>query len=460
MLTTKENFKGNNKLLVGIVLAVLSFWLFAQSILNMGPDVQSSLGISSGAMDIGVSSTALFSGLFIVVTGGLADKLGRVKFTFIGLCLNIIGSLLIVLANGAVLFIMGRIFQGLAAAFIMPSTMTLVKTYYDGKDRQRAVSFWSIGSWGGSGLCSYFGGAVASTLGWRYVFIFSIIASVVSFLLILGTPESKNVGQKTHFDYLGLIIFIISMLSLNIGISMAQEHGLMNVIPLSLFTVMLIGFVLFYYVETRKSNSFIDFHLFENRFYLGATISNFLLNAVAGTLIVINTYMQQGRQLTPKVAGEMSLGYLVCVLIAIRVGEKILQRFGARKPMLLGAMSTFVGIFLMTLVNIQGPLYLVLVFVGYALFGTGLGIYATPSTDTAISSIPNEKVGSASGIYKMASSLGGAIGVATSIAIYHAFSGNADFHKAALCGLILNLVFCSLSILSILFVIPKKIEDK
>lgn len=460
MLTTKENFKGNNKLLVGIVLAVLSFWLFAQSILNMGPDVQSSLGISSGAMDIGVSSTALFSGLFIVVTGGLADKLGRVKFTFIGLCLNIIGSLLIVLANGAVLFIMGRIFQGLAAAFIMPSTMALVKTYYDGKDRQRAVSFWSIGSWGGSGLCSYFGGAVASTLGWRYVFIFSIIASVVSFLLILGTPESKNVGQKTHFDYLGLIIFIISMLSLNIGISMAQEHGLMNVIPLSLFTVMLIGFVLFYYVETRKSNSFIDFHLFENLFYLGATISNFLLNAVAGTLIVINTYMQQGRQLTPKVAGEMSLGYLVCVLIAIRVGEKILQRFGARKPMLLGAMSTFVGIFLMTLVNIQGPLYLVLVFVGYALFGTGLGIYATPSTDTAISSIPNEKVGSASGIYKMASSLGGAIGVATSIAIYHAFSGNADFHKAALCGLILNLVFCSLSILSILFVIPKKIEDK
>lgn len=460
MLTTKENFKGNNKLLVGIVLAVLSFWLFAQSILNMGPDVQSSLGISSGAMDIGVSSTALFSGLFIVVTGGLADKLGRVKFTFIGLCLNIIGSLLIVLANGAVLFIMGRIFQGLAAAFIMPSTMALVKTYYDGKDRQRAVSFWSIGSWGGSGLCSYFGGAVASTLGWRYVFIFSIIASVVSFLLILGTPESKNVGQKTHFDYLGLIIFIISMLSLNIGISMAQEHGLMNVIPLSLFTVMLIGFVLFYYVETHKSNSFIDFHLFENRFYLGATISNFLLNAVAGTLIVINTYMQQGRQLTPKVAGEMSLGYLVCVLIAIRVGEKILQRFGARKPMLLGAMSTFVGIFLMTLVNIQGPLYLVLVFVGYALFGTGLGIYATPSTDTAISSIPNEKVGSASGIYKMASSLGGAIGVATSIAIYHAFSGNADFHKAALCGLILNLVFCSLSILSILFVIPKKIEDK
>lgn len=128
MLTTKENFKGNNKLLVGIVLAVLSFWLFAQSILNMGPDVQSSLGISSGAMDIGVSSTALFSGLFIVVTGGLADKLGRVKFTFIGLCLNIIGSLLIVLANGAVLFIMGRIFQGLAAAFIMPSTMALVKS--------------------------------------------------------------------------------------------------------------------------------------------------------------------------------------------------------------------------------------------------------------------------------------------------------------------------------------------
>ncbi|EHI70008.1 quinolone resistance protein NorB [Streptococcus ictaluri 707-05] len=407
-------------------------------------------------MDIGISITALFSGLFIVVAGGLADKLGRVKFTYIGLAFNIIGSLLMIITQGAFLFILGRIFQGLAAAFIMPSTMALVKTYYDGADRQRAVSFWSIGSWGGSGLCSFFGGAVASTLGWRYVFVFSIMASVLSFALIFGTPESKVETKQRKFDFIGLLIFIVTMLSLNIGISTAKENGFTSPMTLLLFAIVLVGFTIFYFVETNKSASFIDFRLFDNKFFLGATISNFLLNAVAGALIVVNTYMQQGRGLSASKAGMMSLGYLACILITIRIGEKLLQTFGAAKPMLWGALATLFGIVLMTFVNVQGPLYLVLVFVGYAIFGTGLGIYATPSTDTAISSIPNEKVGVTSGIYKMASSLGGAIGVAMSIAVYHALVTQTQFDRAAFYGLLVNVVFCTLSILSILFVIPKR----
>lgn len=410
--TNASTYKGDAKLLIGIILAVLSFWLFAQSVLNMEPTIQKKLGMTSGTMGIGVSITALFSGLFIVLTGGLADRLVRVKFSLAGLVINIIGSILLIIAQSAPLFMAGRTLQGVAAAFIMPATIALVKTYYDGAERQRAVSYWSIGSWGCSGLCSFFGGAIASTLGWRYVFIFSIIVSVISFILIMGTPESKVAVEKVKFDFFGLILFINSMLALNLGISSAQQYVLQSSRTLPLFAVVIFGLVLFYFTEKNKSNSFMDFNLFKNRFYLGATISNFLLNAVAGTLIVINTYMQIGRDLSSAVAGEMSLGYLVCILITIRIGEKLLQKMGARKPMVLGASATLIDIILMTFVNVQGPLYLVLVFIGYSIFSIGLGIYATPSTDTAISNVSDEKVGSASGIYKMASSLGGAISLA------------------------------------------------
>ncbi len=457
--TNASTYKGDAKLLIGIILAVLSFWLFAQSVLNMEPAIQKSLGMTSGAMGIGVSITALFSGLFIVLTGGLADRLGRVKFSLAGLVINIIGSILLIIAQSAPLFIAGRILQGVAAAFIMPATMALVKTYYDGAERQRAVSYWSIGSWGGSGLCSFFGGAIASTLGWRYVFIFSIIVSVISFILIMGTPESKVVVEKVKFDFLGLILFIISMLALNLGISSAQQYGLQSSRTLTLLAVVIVGLVLFYFTEKNKSNSFMDFNLFKNRFYLGATISNFLLNAVAGTLIVINTYMQIGRGLSSAVAGEMSLGYLVCILITIRIGEKLLQKMGARKPMVLGASATLIGIILMTFVNVQGPLYLVLVFIGYSIFGIGLGIYATPSTDTAISNVSDEKVGSASGIYKMASSLGSAIGVAISLAVFSSV-GADKVSTAAFLGLGVNIIFVILAIISIMFIIPKSTKMK
>ncbi|MBC8924738.1 MFS transporter, partial [Escherichia coli] len=70
-----------------------------------------------------------------------------------------IGSLLLVVTQGATLLIIGRIIQGLSAACIMPATLALMKTYFEGADRQSALSYWSIGSWGGSGICSFAGGA-------------------------------------------------------------------------------------------------------------------------------------------------------------------------------------------------------------------------------------------------------------------------------------------------------------
>jgi DHA2 family multidrug resistance protein-like MFS transporter len=450
-------YKGTNKLLIGIVLSVLTYWLFAQSLLNIAPDVQQDLGISSGILNIGISMTGLFSGIFIVVAGGLADKLGRMKLTYIGLALSVVGSALLVFANGPALFITGRILQGLSAACIMPATMALVKTYYDGKDRQRALSFWSIGSWGGSGFCSFFGGAIASSLGWRYVFIFSIIVSLVSAVLIFGTPESKvTQDSKGKFDTLGLILFVISMVALNIVVSKGSELGWFSPIILGLLVIVILGISLFYRIEKNGENSFVDFSLFENRGYLGATISNFLLNAIAGTLIVINSYVQQGRGLSAATTGMLSIGYLVLVLITIRVGEKMLQKIGARKPMILGALLSGIGVLFMSLTMVSGLAYFVLVFIGYSFFGMGLGMYATPSTDTAISSVPNEKAGVASGIYKMASSLGGALGVAISAAVYNGVSASGNYTLGANLGLMTNILFSLFAILSISFVIPKE----
>jgi DHA2 family multidrug resistance protein-like MFS transporter len=172
---------GTNKLIFGIVLAVVTFWLFAQTTLNVAPTMASDLGVTTNVSNVAVSITALFSGIFIVVAGGIADSFGRVRMTLAGLVLSAIGSLLIAASptGTAVWLITGRIVQGLSAACIMPATLALMKSYYDGAARQRALSFWSIGSWGGSGLCALFGGLVASTIGWRWIFWISIAISVI-----------------------------------------------------------------------------------------------------------------------------------------------------------------------------------------------------------------------------------------------------------------------------------------
>lgn len=148
-------YKGTNKMIVGIVFGVITFWLFAQAVFNVVPAIKNDLGIPIETLNIGISLTALFSGMFIVAAGGLADQLGRKRITYIGLILSVIGSLCLVLSQGAVLLIIGRVIQGLSAACIMPATIALIKAYFEGADRQRALSYWSIGSWGGSGVASF-----------------------------------------------------------------------------------------------------------------------------------------------------------------------------------------------------------------------------------------------------------------------------------------------------------------
>ncbi|MDN6067600.1 MAG: MFS transporter, partial [Staphylococcus equorum] len=207
-------------------------------------------------------------------------------------------------------------------------------------------------------------------------------------------------------------------------------------------------------LENKKQNPLIDFKLFNNKAYTGATLSNFLLNGVAGALLVANTFVQQGLGFNAFQTGLLSITYLVTVLLMIRVGEKILQKVGAKKPMMLGTFFNMIGIILISLTFLPSTIYVVVCIIGYLLYGLGLGFYATPSTDMAISNSPEDKVGVASGIYKMASSLGGAFGIALSGALYGIVASTTNVQTGALIGLLLNVLMALLSLIIILITVP------
>ncbi len=473
-----EGFRGNDRVLFGIILGVITFWLFAQTTLNIAPDMGRDLGIGASTMNTAVAITALFSGIFIVVIGGLADRVGRVRVVRIGLYLSILGSLLIGLAPAgrwsSIFLLTGRALQGLSGACIMPASLALVKSYWDGAARQRAVSLWSIGSWGGSGLSALFGGLVTQSLGWRYIFFASVVAALLGLVLMSGTPESRATNKATYrFDYAGVITFMVAMVALQIVVTQGNKFGWTSLPALVLVGVALVAGVLFVRVEARNPAAFVDFSLFSNSTYTGATVSNFLLNAVSGTLIVSLELVQIGGNMTAQQAGLLTLGYAVAIIAFIRVGEKLLQRFGARKPMVWGCLITGLAILFLSPANLLLKDYRILAVIGYTLFGLGLAFYATPSTDAALSSLPEDHAGTGSGIYKMASSLGAAFGVAISAAIFTALSSGTDsaswmegivtfygrqdnlaVRGAAMIALMFNVFMVAVAILSIMLTIP------
>lgn len=484
--TTTAPWKPNDRWLTGIVLAVINFWLFAQTLLNVIPGITGELGIELTLGNLAVSITSLFSGIFIVVAGGLADRLGRVKIMYIGIYLSILGSLLIALTpeqSGfvtAAMLLGGRIIQGLSAACIMPSTMALVKTYYEGKQRQRALSFWSIGSWGGSGFCALFGGLMAtSVLGWRSIFWISIVLSLLALYLLRGTPESKA-PQRTdrgRFDWSGLVCFVIALVAINVYISQGPDIGWLSLTGIGLLVVTVIFALAFFAIETKRSSAFLNLKLFRNMTFTGATLSNFLLNGAAGTLIVSLGLVQVAAGMNALQSGLLTVGYLVAILATIRVGEKLLQRFGPKRPMIWGSAIAGLGILLTSMTFVLVGQYVVLAVIGFTLFGIGLGFYATPSTDAALANVPDDEAGAAAGIYKMASSLGNAVGVAISAALFVAAQsvdpelirswglfagdqGNVALRFGGTVGILFNVFMVAIAIISIVVTVPNVKTEK
>ncbi|MEN1971094.1 MFS transporter [Luteimonas sp. MJ204] len=474
-------FKGNDSALLGIVLAVVTFWLFAQTTMNIGPMMARGIGMPMPVMNIAISLAALFSGMFTVVLGGLGDRYGRVRVVLAGNILGIAGSLLIAFAFGAAgsaMILFGRVLQGLAAGAIMPSTMALLKVYWDGRDRQRAVSMWAIGSWGGSGLTALFGGVMASTaLGWRAIFVISALVSVASILLMRQIPESAPAaGRDTKTDWAGIASLAVGLAALLIVVTQGSAIGWASLATWALLAVFLLALGAFVHAERHAANPLVDFSLFGNGVFTGAVVSNFLMNGTAGALTVSLWVLQGAAGMSAASAGYLTVGYAVFIIAFIRVGEKLLQRFGPRKPMMWGSLIVLAAIGLLMATHTMQWQYTILAAIAYSLFGLGLAFYATPSTDAALANLPGDQAGAGSGIYKMASSLGAAFGVAISAAIFTAlsesgleavgaaieFSGRQDnlaVREAGMVGLAFNALMAIAALVSITIFIPKQAKD-
>lgn len=111
-----STYKGNDRALIGFILGLLGFWLFAQTMLNINVEMGKQLSISSSVLNLAVAAAALFSGLFVVVAGNLADRFGRVRILRWGYLFGVVGGGLVACTMpgrlAVPLLIAGRIFQG------------------------------------------------------------------------------------------------------------------------------------------------------------------------------------------------------------------------------------------------------------------------------------------------------------------------------------------------------------
>ena len=117
------------------------------------------------------------------------------------------------------------------------------------------------------------------------------------------------------------------MVALNVVIAQGASLGWTSATVLTLIVIFVLATITFFRVELSVANSFVDLTLFKDKTFTGATLSNFLLNGAAGTLIVALALVQQAAGLSTLQSGLLTVGYLVAVLSTIRVGENCCRRW-------------------------------------------------------------------------------------------------------------------------------------
>ena len=169
--------KVSSKWLIFILVAIAQFMVVLDSaITNVAlPTIQKQLHFTASALQWVITAYALSFGGFLLLGGRVADLFGRKRTLLAGMSAFTMVSLLIGLSQSPTQLIVLRALQGLAAAFMSPSALSIVLvTFRDGSARNKALSYWTLVATGGAALGLLLGGALTQYFGWRWNFFINV----------------------------------------------------------------------------------------------------------------------------------------------------------------------------------------------------------------------------------------------------------------------------------------------
>lgn len=458
MNNTQSSPRSN--IIIAIMLSALTYWLFAQSFINIGPLVGQTYQTSPAVLNLSISLTSFATGIFMVAAGDIADKIGQLRMTYMGLIISMFASLLLIISDITALLIIGRILQGLSAAILLPSTVGVLNNQFKGEHLRQAISYLMISTVGGIGLAGVIGGLIATNFGWQTNFIISIGIAFIAILLLKGTPEKVSQHSHRHpFDYKGMSIFAVMIGSFTLLLTQGFEQGWFSTFSFICLSIFIITTLIFIIIERRHEVPFIDFSVLRNRPFIGAFLNNFVLNSGLGVTVVFFIYAQTHLGLSAAQSGLVTLPYAIVAVAMIRLGEKATLRFGGKLMLIIGPLFPVIGITIISMTSLQPSQYIIAVVIGFVICAIGNGLVATPGLTIAIFSMPNEKVGLATGLYKMSGTLGGAFGIALSTTVFSMLQLNYAPSVAATVTFIVSIVLMILGSLSAYMIIPKTVKS-
>jgi EmrB/QacA subfamily drug resistance transporter len=394
------------------------------------PSIQADLGFTAQGLQWVVSAYALtFAGL-LLLGGRAADLLGRRRVFMVGVVLFTLASLLCGLAWSGEALIGARAFQGIGAAVMTPTALSIITTLFqEGAERNKALGIW--GALGGFGATTAWliGGPLVDGLGWEWIFFLNIPFGLLALALIpVLLPESRAATARRSYDPAGALTITGALVVLVYAVVEAPETGWTSARTLLLFAGSAALFAAFALIESRHPAPLVPLRTLRSRTLVGANAVMLLFATVAfGMPFILTLYAQQVLGYSAIKFGLTSVVFPAMAAVGSVVGQAVVLRIGFRPVAAIGMALMGAGSLLLTQVSVGGS-YFGDLFLGLLVFGPGIGLAFVTATVAALAGVAEHESGLASGLSNTAFQMGAAIG--TAIVATVAVSQTGDYLAA------------------------------
>ncbi len=398
-------------------LAAVAFGLFMimldNTVVNVAlPSIQESLGLKVSELEWIVAGYALTFGAFMLTGGKLADLLGRRRMFVVGLIVFTASSLACGLAGSATILIAARVVQGLGAALMNPSTLSIITVTFPPKQRGMAIGIWAGVSALALAIGPLVGGLITEHINWNWIFFINVpigILGVVAAYLFID--ESRDNSAEQRPDIPGLATSALGLFALIYALIEGNSYGWSSTRIIGAFVVAGLALLAFVLLEMHQRLPMLDLSLFKNRTFTGANLVMLLVAlAMFGVFFYISLYMQRVLGYSPTEAGAAFLPMTVLIVFLAPLAGKYSDRFGSRYLAGTGMLLLSVSLFLFSRLGVHASYWQLLP--AMLIGGTGMSLTMTPTTAAAMSAVAMNKAGVGSAVLNSARQVGGSLGIA------------------------------------------------
>jgi EmrB/QacA subfamily drug resistance transporter len=401
------------------------------SVVNVAlPKMESELETTLAYMTWVINAYTLCMSALLLVGGAAADQIGRRRIFITGITLFSIASIGCGIAPNVDALILARAVQGVGAALLIPCSLAIIGAAFSEKERGAAIGVWSGASAIAAGSAPLMGGLLVDHVSWRAIFLINPLIAIPTILIaVRHVPESVDTEARKGLDAPGAALAFFGLGLLVFGLIAASDRGWSNPLVVGSILLGVILLIVFVAAERRSQTPMMPLSVFESLTFSGVNILTLLLyGALGGTMFFLPFLLIQVHGYTATQAGAAFMPFTIILALLSKWGGGLVDRFGARLPLIIGPTIVAIGVALIAVPGPGGP-YWTTFFPPMVVLGFGMAVTVAPLTTTVLNSVAQHQAGVASGINNAVAQVAsllliailGTIGIAT---LNHALDQN------------------------------------